>query len=64
MEKIIYKGMTKKELRLLLGMSIVTFREYTNVRFFAELKEMGYKRTDHELTQKQVIFLIEKLGII
>lgn len=55
--------MHKKELAELVGVSLRTFRYWLNEKYFVELKEIGYMKTQKILTPKQVSFLFKKLVI-
>jgi len=53
----------KKELRQKLNVCSTTLRTLLNNIYYEELKLLGYKKTQHQLTPKQYSFLIDSLGI-
>jgi hypothetical protein len=55
---------TKKELRLLAGISESTFSKYLNNMYFTELSAIGYVKEQKILTSEQYKFLVEKLVIV
>ena len=55
---------SKKELRIKSGLSAAAFRQYLNVRYFAELSAMGYRKTQKILSPAQYRFLTDRLVII
>ena len=56
--------LSKKELRLQSGLSETTFRQYLNVRYYNELKTLGYNKNQKILSPAQIKFLRERLVII
>jgi hypothetical protein len=54
---------TKKELRIMAGISKNTFRRYMNDLYFTELQKLGYEKKQKILSPQQSKFLIEKLVI-
>ncbi|MDR0667612.1 MAG: DUF4248 domain-containing protein [Prevotellaceae bacterium] len=55
---------TKKELRLLAGVSESTFRRYLNKKYFDELQKMGYEKKQKILTPTQYKYIVDKLVIV
>ncbi len=58
--KILYK----KELAEKLERSAASLAYYLNKKYYNELKELGYEKTQRHITQKQYEFLKEKLVIV
>lgn len=56
--------MSKCELAILTGISRSTLHHWLNVRYFTELKKLGYIKHQKILLPCQVKFLIERLVII
>lgn len=53
---------TKKEIKSILAVNSKTLAFYCNIKYYKELKEIGYERNQKKLTPKQVQFLKDKLG--
>lgn len=58
-----YSVMTKKKLAEKLKVSVRTLRYWLNEKYFEELKEMGYQKSQKIITRKQYSYLHEKLVI-
>ena len=59
-----YRCVTKSELAILTGVSRSTLHLWMNVRYFEELKKLGYIKTQKILLPLQVKFLFERLVIV
>ncbi len=55
------KFVSKKELRTLLNISASTLNTYLNVRYYLELKDLGYTKTAQLLSPKIINHLQNKL---
>lgn len=55
------KAAFKYEIAERLGVSQATLKNWLNVRYYDELKELGYKKYDHLLSPKVILWLKEKL---
>lgn len=64
MEAKDYKCVTKFELACLAGVSMSTLQNWCNVRYFSELKKIGYSKNQKILLPPQVKFLFERLVIV
>lgn len=60
----IYRFMSKKKFSELSGIPSRTLRNYLNVIYYPELKEIQYTKRQRLLTPKQVKWLVKKLVII
>lgn len=52
---------SKKQLRILLNISASTLNTYLNIRYYNELKELGYIKTAQLLSPKIIKHLQDKL---
>ncbi|PSK84297.1 hypothetical protein [Prolixibacter denitrificans] len=59
-----YRCITKGELAKLCGVSATTVRTWLNIRYYPELKKLGYFPRQKILLPPQVRFLVDKLVII
>ena len=59
-----YRCLTKCELAEKCGVSVSTIREWLNIRYYPELKKMGYQKDQKILLPPQVKFIIERLVVI
>jgi len=59
-----YRCLTKCELAILCGVSSTTLHRWMNVRYYEELKKLGYRKNQIILLPPQVKFLIERLVVI
>jgi hypothetical protein len=55
---------SKKELRIMAGVSHNTLRRYMNDVYFIELQKLGYEKKQKILTGEQYKFLADKLVIV
>lgn len=59
-----YRCMSKCELAILAGVSSSTLQNWTNRRYYDELKKLGYYKNQKLLLPCQVKFLFERLVIV
>ena len=52
--------MTKKELRLKLGVSAKTLQNYLNKRYYEEIKKAGYNKREHLISPAVLDILFAK----
>lgn len=64
METKDYKCLSKFELATLCGVSMSTLQHWMNVRYYDELKKLGYKKCQKILLPCQVQFLFVRLVIV
>ncbi|GET30515.1 hypothetical protein [Prolixibacter sp. SD074] len=59
-----FECLTKSQLAGLCNVSMTTMRTWLNVRYYPELKKLGYHRRQKILLPPQVKFLVETLAIV
>jgi DNA-binding transcriptional regulator YiaG len=55
-------ALTKSEIATTMQIDVKTLAHYCNERYYEELKEIGYIKTQKKFTPAQVKLLREKLG--
>lgn len=56
------QSVSKIEIAIILAIDPKTLATYCNVRYFEEMKKIGYEKHQKKLTPIQVNYLKEKLG--
>ena len=57
------KSLVKSQVAQMLDISPGTLRYYLNVRYYQQLSELGYRKTQIILTPQILNFLVDKLGL-
>ncbi len=62
-EKVFSRTLTKKQVARLLAVSPGTLRSWLNIKYYDQIYQFGYRKTNRILTPKVLNYLAEKIDL-